>query len=98
MKSGVESLSSQAVSHDLKAFLGRCRSFGLFLVPCGELEDWVPSLMADGPSKKRKPEWANAAANKIREAALGADDVWAFIRQMAQFQQDESSRLSGYSL
>ena len=98
LKRGVESLSSQAVYHDLKAFLGMCRGFGLFLVPCGELEDWVPSLMADGPSKKKKPEWANAAANKIRKASVGTDDIGSFIRQMAQFQQDEVSRLGGYSL
>jgi hypothetical protein len=98
LKSGVESLSSQVVYHDLKAFLGKCRSFGLFLVPCGELEDWVPSLMADGPSSRRKAEWATAAANKLREAVVGTGDVWAFVRQMAQFQRDEASRLSGYTL
>lgn len=97
LKNGVESLNSQEVYHDLKAFLRRCRRFGLFLVPCGELEDWVPSLMADGPSKKRKPDWANVAANKIREAVVGTDDVWAFIRQIAQFQQDEVARLSDYA-
>ncbi|MBI3099184.1 MAG: AAA family ATPase [Planctomycetes bacterium] len=95
LKSGVESLSSQAVYHGLKALLVRCQRFGLHLVPCGELEDWVPSLMVGGPSKKRKPEWANAAANRIREAAVGTDDIWAFIRQMGQFQRDEVLRLAG---
>jgi hypothetical protein len=98
LKSGVESLRSQAVYYDLKAFLGTCRSYGLFLVPCGELEDWLPRLMAGGPSKKKKPEWANAAANRIREAPVGDEDVWAFIRQMAQFQRDEAARLSGYPI
>ena len=96
LKRGVENLRSEEVYHDLKAFLGTCRSFGLFLVPCGELEDWVPNLMTNGPSKRKKPEWANIAANKIREAPVEDQDIWAFIRQMAQFQKDEASRISGY--
>jgi hypothetical protein len=98
LKNGVESLGSSAICHDLQTLLGMCRRFGLFLVPCGELENWVPDLMANGPSKQRKPERANAMANKIREATVGTDDIWKFIRQMAWFQQDETSRLSGYPL
>jgi energy-coupling factor transporter ATP-binding protein EcfA2 len=98
LKRGVENLRSEDVYHDLKAFLGTCRSFGLFLVECGELEDWVPSLMVDGPSKRKKPEWANVAANKIRKAPVEDQDIWAFIRQMANFQKDEASRLSCYTI
>jgi hypothetical protein len=98
LKGGIDKLSSEQVYHNLKAFLGTCRSFGLFLVPCGELENWVPRLTANGPSKRKKPEWANAAANRIREAPAENEDIWAFIRQMAQFQKDEASRLSGYSI
>ncbi len=96
LKGGLESLKSHSLHPDLKALLATCRSFGLFLVPCGELEDWVPSLMEGGPSKRKKAEWANFAANKIREAPAGDDDIWSFIRQMAKFQTDEASRLSGY--
>ena len=98
LKHGVESLNSQTIYHDLKTFLGTCRSCGLFLVPCGELEDWVSSLMEGGPSKKKKSEWANFAANRIREAPIENGDIWAFVRQMAQFQKDEATRLSGYIL
>ena len=39
------------VYHDLVAFLNRCRTHGVFLVPVGKLEDWVAHLAADGPSK-----------------------------------------------
>lgn len=98
LKKGIESLRSDPVYHDLNALLGYCRSHGLFLVPGGELEDWIPSLMAGGPSKKKKPEWANHAANKLREAMVGTDDIWAFVRKMADFQRDEISRLTGYAL
>jgi AAA domain, putative AbiEii toxin, Type IV TA system len=98
LKQGLESLSDRAVYHDLKAFLGELRSLGVFLVPCGELEDWVPHLMDGAPSKKKKPERANFMANKIRAAPLGTDDIWAFIRKMAEYQRDEINRIGGYAL
>lgn len=98
LKLGLESLSDKSVYHDLKAYLGELRSFGVFLVPVGELEDWVPHLMDGAPSKKKKPERANFMANRIREAAAGTDDVWAFIRKMAEYQRDEINRISGYAL
>jgi hypothetical protein len=98
LKRGIENLGAPSVSYDLKAFLGTCRGLGLFLVPCGELEDWLPRLMGKGPSKKRKAEWANAAAGRIREEPVGSDDIWAFVRQMAEFQKDEAARLSGYAI
>ncbi len=98
LKTGLESLSNQAVYHDLKAFLGELRSLGVFLVPYGELEDWVPHLMDGAPSKRKKPERANFAANKIREAPVGTDDIWAFVRRMAEYQRHEIDRIAGYAL
>ncbi len=98
LKQGVESLKSEPVYPDLQALLGNCRGHGLFLVPVGQLEDWVPELTADGPSKKKKAEWANYAANKLRDAPIGTNDVWAFVRRMADFQRDASNRISGYAL
>jgi len=96
LKKGLESLREYQVYHDLVAFLHRCRSHGVFLVPVGELEDWVPQLVSGGPSKKKKAEWANHAANRIRETTPGPDDVWDFVRPMASFQRDEGARLAGY--
>jgi hypothetical protein len=96
LKKGLDSLKEYAVYYDLVAFLNQCRSYGIFLVPVGELEDWVSQLVTGGPSKKKKAEWANYAANKIREAPPGRDDVWDFVRQMASFQRDQGARLAGY--
>jgi hypothetical protein len=96
LKRGLNSLGDSAVYHDLVAFLTRCRRHGIFLVPVGELEDWVSHLVAAGPSKKRKAEWANYAANRIRETSPDQDDIWDFVRQMASFQRDEGARLAGY--
>ncbi len=96
LKKGLDSLTSYRVYYDLVAFLNRCKSVGVFLVPVGELEDWVPDLVVLGPSKKKKAEWANYAANQIRETPSRQDDVWEFLRQMASFQRDEGARLAGY--
>ena len=96
LKQGMESLKEASVYHDLVAFLNKCRSVGIFLVPVGELEGWVSDLVISGPSKRRKAEWANYAANQIREAQPRADDVWDYIRKIGMFQQDEGARLAGY--
>jgi hypothetical protein len=96
LKRGLESLKSYHVYHDLVAFLNRCRSVGVFLVPVGELVDWVPDLVVSGPSKMKQAEWANYAANRIRETTSRRDNVWDFVRQMATFQRDEGARLAGY--
>jgi hypothetical protein len=96
LKSGVDSLKGYPIYHDLVPFLNKCRSFGVFLAPVGELEDWIPHLVSAGPSKKKKAEWANYAANRIRETAPGRNDIWDFVRQMASFQRDEGARLAGY--
>lgn len=96
LKKGLESLQTYPIYHDLVALLHKCRIHGLFLVPVGELEDWVPILTTDGPSRKRKAEWANFAANRIRESPTNNEDIWEFVRQMACFQRDERSRLAGY--
>ncbi len=96
LKQGIDTLKDFSVYHDLVAFLNRCRSVGIFLVPVGELEDWVADLVLAGPSKKKKAEWANFAASQIRECQPRDDDVWDYIRKIAVFQRDEGARLAGY--
>ena len=71
--------------HDPVAFLNKCRSVGVFLVPVGELEFWVPVLVVSRPSKKKKAEWANYAANRIREIPSRPDDVWALDASQSRF-------------
>ena len=45
LKNGLDSLKAYSVYFNLVAFINKCRSVGLFLVPVGELEDWVPDLV-----------------------------------------------------
>ena len=96
LKQGVDSLKGNDVYHDLLAFLNRCREYGIFLVPVGELEDWIPNLVQNGPSKKKKAEWANYAATQIRESPPDDDNIWKFVRSMSSFQQHEIKRIKGY--
>ena len=79
-----EYLASPFCTHEMDRAIAKDPTFGHGIV--------------NGPSKKRKPEWANHAANKIRAVTVADDDIWAFIRQMASFQQDEARRLSGYTI
>ena len=96
LKNVIDNLRSCSVYHELNAFLHRCRTHGVFLVPVGELEDWIPHLVKDGPSKHKKAEWANYAANQLRQVPPSQDDIWEFVRKTAAFQQDEVARLAGY--
>jgi hypothetical protein len=96
LKQGMSSLKGEAVYTDLTAFLHRCRGVGVFLVPVGVLEDWVPDLASSGPNRKKKAEWATYVAGRIRESVVRDNDVWDFVDKMARFQRDEGARLAGY--
>jgi hypothetical protein len=69
----------------LEALIEACSAFGLFFVPVGELEDWVPDLMSAHPKSGSKTERAAIAATKIREAARKEGDVWQFIENVYKF-------------
>ena len=51
---------------DLRDLCREFSQFGLFFVPSGELESWVPNLMSDCPKGISKTERAFIAASKIR--------------------------------
>ena len=78
----------------LRYGFARCKDFGCFLVPVGELEHWAPDLMKNGPSKSKKAEWANEAAMKIRQSPDRASDVLEFMREMAAYHVAEAHRMA----
>jgi putative AbiEii toxin of type IV toxin-antitoxin system/OLD-like protein len=51
---------------------------GLFLVPVGELEQWLSGHGVE-ESKNNKKAWANAAAQRIQVLGRQAGDVWDFV-------------------
>ncbi len=71
----------------LNEFLADCQGIGLFLVPVGELEHWVPDLMTEAPGIEKKGLRANYMARRIGEVPPRSDDVWRFLIEMATFLQ-----------
>jgi len=65
--------------------LEQLNQFGLFLVPHGELESWVPDLMKDSTSKVNKTLWASEAARKIEENERGLNDVWDYVESIVTY-------------
>jgi len=69
---------------ELQSLLLTLASNGLFLVPKGELESWLPILMK-GQSKEDKAKWAMFAAEKIEDVEERHDDIWLFIRNVYDY-------------
>ncbi|MDO8750872.1 MAG: AAA family ATPase [Dehalococcoidia bacterium] len=55
------------------------RIAGVFLVPVGELEDWLANENIP-ESKANKSAWANAAALRILSKGQCTGDIWDFVR------------------
>jgi hypothetical protein len=66
IKKGGVGAYSGALGTRLKALLERLAVFGLFLVPVGELEEWLPNHNV-GISKADKRAWSNAAAQLVQK-------------------------------
>jgi hypothetical protein len=77
----------QTIHENLRALIEECSKIGLFLVPVGELEDWIPHLMAaDWPRDKGpKSERATVTAERIRRAQVKDGDVWAFTESVLKY-------------
>lgn len=56
---------------------------GLFLVPLGELEQWLGDYKV-GVSTSDKRAWANAAAQRVQVIGRQAGDVWDFVASVAK--------------
>lgn len=71
----------------LRSAVETAKSFGLFFVEGGEVEDWVTHLMKDYPkgAELSKLERAIIAAERIRNAENKTGDVWAFIEAVLKF-------------
>jgi AAA domain, putative AbiEii toxin, Type IV TA system len=73
----------EALQNDLRTLMSDLSDQGLFLVPCGELESWIPQLM-QGMPRENKSLWATEAARKIEDHGKGDDDIWAYIERIVQ--------------
>lgn len=78
----------------LKELLGELSEIGLFLVPCGQLESWVPVLM-HGIGTGDKSKWALLAAQKIEGLGWRNDDIWSFVERIIHYLNEKIERASG---
>jgi len=69
---------------DVRGLLQDLGSYGLYLVPVGELESWLPILMK-GHSREDKSKWAMLAAQKVEDVGERNDDVWQFMRSVYEY-------------
>jgi len=80
---GIASLPGD-VGAQASALIERLAQVGVFVVPVGELEEWLTSLGIEA-SKRNKWAWASEAAAKVRKAGAQSGDVWDFTRTVARF-------------
>jgi hypothetical protein len=57
---------------------------GIFLVPVGELEEWL-SQEGIAESKANKWAWSSAAAQHVQRKGASQGDVWDFLREVGQY-------------
>jgi hypothetical protein len=89
-RAGIEVLN--AVDRDVAAMLlNTLRQYGIFVVPVGELENWLACFRISGP----KSEWLGRMLERLgpdpEDAAYvqpGESDVWEFVRNIAKWVND----------
>ncbi len=84
-KGGLASLP-QEIATPLKVLLAKLSEIGVFLVPVGELEEWLREYGIKA-SHSRKPQWANEAAQRVRALGARTGDVWDFMRSAGSYLQ-----------
>jgi ABC-type uncharacterized transport system YnjBCD ATPase subunit len=79
---------------DLRSLVGELADYGIFAVPVGELEHWLPSV---GVTAKRKHDWIVEMLTKLGSNPSRADyvepgrgDVWKFIDTVGAWTADPS--------
>ena len=72
---------------DINALLDSLSSDGLFIVPVGELEDWLEAHAIQA-SRNNKWAWANEAAALIRDIGAQTNDVWKFVSRLGVYLDD----------
>jgi hypothetical protein len=82
-KGGVAAYSGK-LGNEMIAIIDRLKTCGLFLVPVGELEEWLADQDV-GVSKNNKRAWSNAAAQRIQRAGRQNGDVWKFVADVGSY-------------
>jgi hypothetical protein len=70
----------------LTSFLEDLKRLRLFVVPYGDVEDWLEDQKIEACGKT---EWANTAANRIEQIGAREGDIWDFMKDITDFLQSE---------
>jgi hypothetical protein len=82
-RGGIASLPAD-IALQTRALVEKLALLGLFVVPVGELEEWLATNGVT-TSKHNKWAWANEAAARVRKTGPQDGDVWDFMRSVARF-------------
>lgn len=86
LKTGASDPLPDNIRAPLMGLVERLHSAGLFVVPVGELEEWLSTHNIKA-SKQNKWAWANESAQLIRKLDCQQDDVWKFMRGVGSYLQ-----------
>ncbi len=73
------------IKDPLEKLLVELQNHGIFMVPFGELEEWLVGCGISASKKKNKWAWANEAARYIRENNVQQNDVWDFVKKLGGY-------------
>jgi hypothetical protein len=82
-RGGIEAYSGD-LRQEMSDIAERLKGHGLFLVPVGELEQWLATENV-GVSTSDKRAWSNAAAQTVQKAGKRDDDVWGFMAAVGRY-------------
>jgi hypothetical protein len=84
LKRGGLSAFPDPIAEPLRQILTCLKESGVFLVPVGELEEWLADANLK-ESRENKWAWANAAALHIQSRGVATGDIWDFIREVGDY-------------
>lgn len=84
LKGGGVGAYDEPLRSRMSALLVRLSATGLFLVPLGELEQWLRDQDV-GVSVSEKRAWANAAAQRVQQIGRAEGDVWDFVARVGAY-------------
>jgi hypothetical protein len=84
LKRGGIAAYSGELRDKIEVVVEQLRSHGLFLVPVGELEQWLATDDV-GVSTSDKRAWSNAAAQTVQKVGKRDGDVWGFVAAVGRY-------------
>lgn len=84
LKRGGLSALPKDIADSFHKLLESLKESGVFLVPVGELEEWLADANIQ-ESKENKWAWANAAALYVQSQGATSGDIWDFVRDVGRY-------------